>query len=210
MKSWECVRMSDGNLKSWDVPTWWWGVGWVETWQSFITDITDLTDRTLGGTKDGSKGYNSHHSEYDKIYIFYSLCRLLLLWLTHRCDKIYCSPKCWLSRLLLGEGHEFIIFSAITRSPNLRKALFQQSDEEGEILFMSSINFLLFPSATWPVIREGISYQRTLTPLPTTSNNEGDNFLFSSNFHTLFMWIVNLAAKIILAWSMTHFVHALM
>ena len=27
MKSWECVRMSDGNLKSWDVPTWWWGVG---------------------------------------------------------------------------------------------------------------------------------------------------------------------------------------
>ena len=186
------------------------GCGWVETWQSFITDITDLTDRTLGGTKDGSKGYNSHHSEYDKIYIFYSLCRLLLLWLTHRCDKIYCSPKCWLSRLFLGEGHEFIIFSAITRSPNLRKALFQQSDEEGEILFMSSINFLLFPSATWPVIREGISYQRTLTPLPTTSNNEGDNFLFSSNFHTLFMWIVNLAAKIILAWSMTHFVHALM
>ena len=45
------------------------GCGWVETWQSFITDITDLTDRTLGGTKDGSKGYNSHHSEYDKIYL---------------------------------------------------------------------------------------------------------------------------------------------
>ena len=22
-----------------------------------------------GGTKDGSKGYNSHHSEYDKIYL---------------------------------------------------------------------------------------------------------------------------------------------
>ena len=41
----------------------------VETWQSFITDITDLTDRTLGGTKDGSKGYNSHHSEYDKVYL---------------------------------------------------------------------------------------------------------------------------------------------
>ena len=69
MKSWECVRMSDGNLKSWDVPTWWWGVVWVETWQSFITDITDLTDRTLGGTKDGSKGYNSHHSEYGEIYL---------------------------------------------------------------------------------------------------------------------------------------------
>ena len=62
------------------------------------------------------------------------------------------------------------------------KALFQQSDEEGEILFMSSINFLLFPFATWPVIREGISYQRTLTPLPTTSNNERDNFLFCQIF----------------------------
>ena len=46
--------------------------------------------------------------------------------------------------------------------------------KEGEILFMSSINFLLFPDGTWPVIGEGISYQRTLTPLPTTSNNEHD------------------------------------
>ena len=51
--------------------------------------------------------------------------------------------------------------------------------EEGKILFMSSINFLLFPDGTWPVIGEGISYQRTLTPLPTTSNNEHDKKLFS-------------------------------
>ena len=35
-----------------------------------------------------------------------------------------------------------------------------------EILFMSSINFLLFPDGTWPVIGEGISYHRSLTPLP--------------------------------------------
>ena len=43
-----------------------------------------------------------------------------------------------------------------------------------EILFMSSINFLLFPDATWPVIGEGISYHRSLTPLLTRSNNERD------------------------------------
>ena len=47
-----------------------------------------------------------------------------------------------------------------------KKALFQQSDEEGEILFMSSINFLLFPDGTWPVIGEGISYQLSLTHPP--------------------------------------------
>ena len=51
----------------------------VETWQSFITDITDLTDRTLGGTKDGSKGYNSHHSEYDKIYLLQSVQIIIIM-----------------------------------------------------------------------------------------------------------------------------------
>ena len=69
--------MSDGNLKSSDVPTWWWGVG-VETWQSFITDITDLTDRALGEPRMDLRDIIAITPNMIGC-IFFSLCRLLLL-----------------------------------------------------------------------------------------------------------------------------------
>ena len=42
------------------------GVGVQRRGETFITDITDLTDRP-SGNQGWMWGYNSHHSEYDKI-----------------------------------------------------------------------------------------------------------------------------------------------
>ena len=51
-------------------------VGGVETWQSFITDITDLTDRPSG-----NPGMDvSHHSEYDKMWCDERIYDIWYLW----------------------------------------------------------------------------------------------------------------------------------